>query len=516
MHNNYYFLKDLVPSIKSKISGLQLLECFSQNKDELVLIFGDAQNEFVIKASLDNFLLAITFPSSFSRAKKNSVDLFKDIIDQEINNVVVVQNDRSFYIEFKNELILLFQLYGRKGNIYLLKEDTVVHSFRSQGVVPESISVHNLDRKLKQTMQAFVENGGDYYALFPTFGPLVKGWLNENSYESLDIEGQWTLISGMLKQLRAHEYFIISYNDKPHLSLIPIGEIIESFSDPILAINSFATYYRKSVGFESSQKLIVEKIERQILKTEKYIKSIQLRLEQLESETPLNQIADILMANLHNIGPGVTSVELLNFYNNSTIKIALKKDLTPQKNAENYYRKSKNQGVELDQLKATIQSKKDEIKSLKSDLEQVQKSTSGKDLKSFEKENTNSSSKKSQKDELFKIFEIDGFKILVGRNSKNNDLLTQQYAHKDDLWLHAKDVSGSHVVIKYNSGKPFSKYVKEQAASIAAYFSKRKTDSLCPVIITPKKFVRKPKGSLPGQVIVDREDVILVEPGLPN
>jgi predicted ribosome quality control (RQC) complex YloA/Tae2 family protein len=119
----------------------------------------------------------------------------------------------------------------------------------------------------------------------------------------------------------------------------------------------------------------------------------------------------------------------------------------------------------------------------------------------------------NEPDELpFKVFEYQDFQILVGKNSKNNDLLTQKYAYKEDLWLHARGVAGSHVVIKYRAGKPFPKSVIEKAASLAAYYSKSKSDSLCAVIVTPKKYVRKPKGAALGAVVVEREDVVMVEP----
>ncbi|RYY10904.1 MAG: DUF814 domain-containing protein, partial [Cytophagaceae bacterium] len=115
----------------------------------------------------------------------------------------------------------------------------------------------------------------------------------------------------------------------------------------------------------------------------------------------------------------------------------------------------------------------------------------------------------------FKVFEDRGFTILVGRNAANNDLLTQKYAHKDDLWLHAKDVTGSHVVIRHRAGQPVPEPVIEHAAQLAGWYSRRQHDSLCPVTVTPKKFVRKPKGALPGQVVVERERVVLVVPANP-
>ena len=100
----------------------------------------------------------------------------------------------------------------------------------------------------------------------------------------------------------------------------------------------------------------------------------------------------------------------------------------------------------------------------------------------------------------------------MGRNAQANDELTLKYGYKEDLWLHAKDVAGSHVLIKHQSGKNFPKDVIERAAQLAAYHSKRKTDTLCPVVVVPRKFVRKRKGDPAGAVMVDREEVIMVEP----
>lgn len=135
------------------------------------------------------------------------------------------------------------------------------------------------------------------------------------------------------------------------------------------------------------------------------------------------------------------------------------------------------------------------------------------ELRTFVKKNGLVASKAGvDQGQLFRRIEYQGFMILVGRNAKNNDLLTQQYAFKEDLWLHARDVSGSHVVIKYQAGKKFPVMVIERAAQLAAFYSKRKTDSLCPVIVTPKKFVRKPKGYPQGAVMVDKEEVVMVEP----
>ena len=104
-----------------------------------------------------------------------------------------------------------------------------------------------------------------------------------------------------------------------------------------------------------------------------------------------------------------------------------------------------------------------------------------------------------------------GFRIWVGRNAQDNDVLTFRHSYKEDLWLHAKDVPGSHVLVKFQAGKKFPKDVIERAGQLAAYNSKRKTETLCPVSVTPKKFVRKRKGDPAGMVVVEKEEVILVD-----
>jgi predicted ribosome quality control (RQC) complex YloA/Tae2 family protein len=118
----------------------------------------------------------------------------------------------------------------------------------------------------------------------------------------------------------------------------------------------------------------------------------------------------------------------------------------------------------------------------------------------------------------FRIFTVEGgFQVLAGKSSENNDRLTMSYAKPNDLWFHCHGSSGSHVVLRVNSasGKPTKKAI-HQAASIAAYYSKMKGARSVPVAVTERKFVRKPKGAPPGTVLLERENVVFVEPKLPH
>jgi predicted ribosome quality control (RQC) complex YloA/Tae2 family protein len=217
---------------------------------------------------------------------------------------------------------------------------------------------------------------------------------------------------------------------------------------------------------------------------------------------------------LHLIPEGAKSVELEDFYHGGRVTIKLNPQLSGPENAENYYRKAKNFSKEIAQWESTVARKKAEIEELSIQLQGVEKAQVRKELKPYLAYlQVQNAGKAASEDLPFKQFNYAGWTIWVGKNAKNNDLLTLKYAKKFDIWLHARDVSGSHVIIRNPNQKTVPKQVIEKAAELAAHFSKRATESLCPVIVTAKKYVRKTKDLLPGQVIVDREEeVVLVRP----
>jgi predicted ribosome quality control (RQC) complex YloA/Tae2 family protein len=118
----------------------------------------------------------------------------------------------------------------------------------------------------------------------------------------------------------------------------------------------------------------------------------------------------------------------------------------------------------------------------------------------------------------YRRFDIgSGFDVWVGRNAKQNDELTTRAARKFDIWLHARGVGGSHVLLRppnRTAGVPEGLVLR--AAAIAAYYSKARGSSLVPVVVAERKYVRKPRRAPPGTVLVDRHRVVMVEPGLPE
>ena len=105
----------------------------------------------------------------------------------------------------------------------------------------------------------------------------------------------------------------------------------------------------------------------------------------------------------------------------------------------------------------------------------------------------------------------DGFKILVGKNNKQNDHLTLKVADNDDIWMHTKNIPGSHVIIKTNGNNVPDETIVE-AAMLAAFFSKGKMSSQVPVDYTKKKNIKKPNGAKPGMVIYETNSTDYVTP----
>ena len=110
-----------------------------------------------------------------------------------------------------------------------------------------------------------------------------------------------------------------------------------------------------------------------------------------------------------------------------------------------------------------------------------------------------------------------GWEVRIGKHARSNAELTAKHAAPHDLWLHARGVPGAHVVLRKPSKTAVPpKSVVEEAAALAAHFSQAKTQALVPVIVTERKYVRPLKGGAPGQVRVDREEVLMVAPRAPD
>jgi predicted ribosome quality control (RQC) complex YloA/Tae2 family protein len=552
MHTNYYFLRQLAPALQLQLinnvsraseldniplSGLRFMECFSQDRDEIVLVFAQAKGRanyykpFYIKATLRPDFSGLLFPTTVQRARNNSVDLFESVVGEpgEQRAVIGVRsylNERCLSILLEDNHSLVFKFFGNRPNLLAFQGDQIIDMFNRQLVSDQQLKLSSFDRPIDQSYPAFEQAGFDYKKLFPTFGKVVGKWLDQQGINQQHLDGteRWAILQNTLRLLEQPRYYLTRLDYKPTLSLLPVGQIQREMSDPIEAANGFYFAFASLDNFEHEKANLLRLLEKRRRRAEAQIEIAMQRLMGREEGPSNEEVGHILMANLHEIpSTSVTKsperLTLYDFYRDRPVEIKLKSDLSPQANAENYYRKAKNEKIEIQHLMDQVTIREAEliqISQQKTDLDEI---LTLKELRRYIKQHNllrelqgNSSSSASTADQLFKEVTVESFRILIGRNAKNNDLLTQKYAYKDDLWLHARDVSGSHVLIKYQAGKTFPKSVIERAAELAAWYSKRRTDSLCPVVVTPRKFIRKPKGLAEGQVLIEKEDVVMVVP----
>lgn len=519
MHLNYHFFRFLCPALNKEYKEYELVESFSQNKNELILAFVKGEDEKYIRANLQPANTVLDFPENFARSRKNNVNLFGQLIGDTVERIQVFNNERALYIQFLSGKHLVFKMHGSRSNILLYPsaEGTPTHLFRNELKDDLKLEFREFDRSLDLSFERFEALEGNATQFLPTLGKTPREWLKTRGYIQAGLQERWAMIQELLDMLESPVYSIVKQDKDFHLTLLPVKESVIQTSSPIAASNAFFRHAVIYSSFEKEKAGLLKGIQDQIKKTEAYIHKTGEKLASLQLDTSPHQLADIIMANLHQIDPQSEEVTLFDFYQEKDISVKIKRGTSPQKHAENLYRKGKNRKIELEQLKKNLEQKENLLLDLEIQLNEINEIEDFRTLRSYQKQHQITTKSKSQTEQVpFKRFELDGFVILVGKSAKANDEMLRKYTFKEDLWLHAKDVSGSHVIIKAQANQKFPKTVLEKAAELAAYYSKYRTDSLAPVIYTPVKFVRKVKGSAPGAVMVDKESVIMVTPNGPK
>ena len=236
----------------------------------------------------------------------------------------------------------------------------------------------------------------------------------------------------------------------------------------------------------------------------------------------LRQLGDIVTANLHRIVKGQTVLEAEDFYdeNMPTIPISISPILSPQQNAAKFYKDYTRMKNAEKELTRQIALGTEELRYLQSVLEELNRAQTDADLGEIRQElqqggyvrgDTGKKRMKEKATAPMRFESTDGFPIYVGKNNRQNEELTFRLARKDDLWLHAQKVHGSHVIIAC-AGKPVPDDTVTQAAQLAAHYAETAGGQNIPVDVTPVKQVKKLPNAKPGMVIYHTYRTVIVNP----
>ena len=272
---------------------------------------------------------------------------------------------------------------------------------------------------------------------------------------------------------------------------------------------------QKSQAVRKTVTNLLQRVRRKLAVQEK-------ELEATFDRERLRQLGDIVTANIHRIQKGQTVLEAEDFYDEDmkVIQIPISPLLSPQQNAAKFYKDYTRMKNAEKELTRQMELGRQEEQYLRSVLEELDRAQTEQELEEIRRElqdggylRPDAGKKRVKQGKLspMRFESTDGYPIYVGRNNRQNDELTFRLARKDDLWLHAQKVHGSHVIISCGGTKPPDDTVT-QAAQLAAYYSESTGGQNIPVDVTPVKQVKKLPGAKPGMVIYHTYNTVIVNP----
>jgi predicted ribosome quality control (RQC) complex YloA/Tae2 family protein len=551
MLTNYYTLRWIAEDLNRTLAGAQLTQLFTQQRDELVITCATHSEQYCLVVSCRKSLNYMYLRDAFPRAKKNSVDIFPSLVGARIREVSVHPYDRELFLDTNMGARLAIRPHGSSANVLLIDKARIQDAFLNRKELVGTVYADQQETREPGTLEQFherLQQANTLYrslkALFPRYGSEVVrellflcGLAEDTAASTLNrqqVELLWNT-SRKLEQLlleRAAPRVYFERTLPKTFSIIPLNHLhalrCEEYESIHTAIRTFIGLTHRQHEFEQRRRALMQRLRSSLERDERLLeRSID---EAGERARQYETMGKLLMAHLDILHKGMREVVLENTVtsNPAQLTITLDPALSPAKNAERYFDKAKaarqksaEQAKKKDRLQRRVQSTRNLLERLESvDDADVFEKFLDKHRTELEEVGCAVDEKtKPQKQEapLFRVFTVaGGFQVWAGKSSENNDLLTLKHAKPNDLWFHARGSSGSHVVLKIGTGKGEpSKLAIQQAAGIAAYYSKMKNSKLVPVSMTERKYVRKPKGAPAGTVTLERETTIFAEPKLP-
>ena len=561
------YLYSLVQDLKKSITNSKIDKINQPEKDEIILTLRkDRKNvKLLISASSKYPRIHLTNITKTNplQAPMFTMVLRKYLIGGKIIDVEQIDGDRliNIYIEATDELgfnsiyILIIEIMGRHSNISLVRQrdnkimecikhiGADVNSYRilypgvtykyppiSKKLNPFNFTKEDLDNYLNSNNIVFDMNY--FSSIFTGISKSLSHHFYEEyikDYNDNTSDNICTFINNIISELSNSPKYSI-YLDKDgnfidlfSLDVKTLNNEFESvsFADPHTMMDKYYIEKDKQERIKSRsiniQKLLMTNIDRCLKKAEK----LNNLLKKCESKDDYKIKGDLLTSYIYTIKQGDKFIELLNFYseNEEYMTIALDPNKSPSENVQSYYKKynklKKSEESSLEQLEKN----EEELQYLYSVLTNIQNCESYIEIDDIKNElistgyiRTRKSSKQDKKAKTSKplhFISSDGIDIYVGKNNIQNDYLSLRFANKNYMWLHTKNIPGSHVII---CATEIPDNTLIQAAALAAFYSKAQTSSKVPVDYTLVKNLKKPAGSKPGMVIYHTNYTLYAEP----
>ena len=483
-------------------------------------------------------------PTNFTMTMRKYLD---GAILEEIDQV---GNDRIIRLTFNTRdelgdsqrLVLVSEIMARHSNISLVNEktgkiiDTIKHVGSDQNRVRLLLPGATFVMPPKQDKaNPYLPNQlySDLVRQYPDPQELAKQL--QARYEGLGRDTARDLADRLI----ASDHLPTTYQQFIHRFDQPEPVIIDGRKKDFMAfpplnaaadeLQSFATlsalldnYYQQKAQQDRSKELagqVIKVIKNELKKDRRKVKKLNKELDDANKADQYRTRGEILTTYLGKLKPGMDSITLPNFYDdNKPLKISLSPELSPSRNAQKYFTK-------YDKLKASVAHVNEQLKLANAEIDYFENIQNQIELASpadiqeirlelqeegyIKRKHKGKKQRKVRASKPEQFHTSDGTTVLVGKNNLQNDRLSFKTANKNEIWLHVKDIPGSHVVIRDTN--PSDETILE-AAQLAAYFSKGRDSDNVPVDYLPVKRLRKPNGAKPGFVTFTGQKTLRVTP----
>ena len=559
-------LNSIIKELKVLING-KVNRIYEPNKNEL--IFSIYSNKVTYALNIDisanNYRLNLTTKEKSNPyvAPNFCMLLRKHLIGSKINKIYMNNLERIAFIDFEcfNEMndkitrTLAIELMGKYSNVILLNQDKIIidalKKFDNENldsssrnimparkyILPNSSKKDILNFSEKDFINFCIEKSNNTsYTLdniiSSNFTGISKLFV-QSALEELKLSNTVTnsslieLYSYILNIINSNNLICKEYKNNYTICLNLISESKEPLQINFFLDDFYFSKYQKDILINYRNNLL-KIINVTLDKITRKLDNIDRKISACKDLEKYKTFGELLIANIYRIDTKKTSnkfVEVENYYdNNSIIQIPIDNDLTTSQNAEKYYKKYNKLKNTLEIVKIQKKDSEKELDYLGSliyELDNANNLDSVNEIYNEISENilfndTFKSSKNNKKENISSIenylrLKIDNYTVLVGKNNRQNDYLTMKVASDNDYWFHAKEIHGSHVILRCNGDTPKIETIIK-CAQIAAYYSKAKFSSNVPVDYTLRKYVKKPNGASPGYVIYTNQKTINVEP----
>lgn len=480
--------------------GAILTDCFSTGKDELLFHFTKSNVPLQLSVRFAGGEMFFRSDEMLKMPGRNGLQQFKTAIQQNVESVSPILFDRAFVFQFSGGTRIVFKGFGKFGNVL---------EYAHSEMTPSTIFRLNLKKDQNQEFpeqkQHFQQHGNTIEAVMkanPFLAIEHDTYLSVRNFNEATPENQRLLLNALISDSESAQFYIDSQKDIPDLYCLPYLES-KALSPGLEGLNAFAKAYLNAFYFTKEREKQLQENSQQTKHFLHLLKENNKKLDLLQNKRSYKELGDIVMGFVHSIKPGVSNALLTDYYTGNPIRIKLDPTLSAAENASHFYRKAKNEHLEMDKVVSQIAASEAALIRLEKDKDRIITANNFSDLKPAK---NNNATREENTSKPYKQLIFEGFEIWVGKNAKSNDQMLKLSA-KNDLWLHARDVQGSHIIVKKKGGV-FPTDVIQFAANLAAKNSKGKTQGVVSVIAVERKFVVKGKNAKPGEVKLLKEEIV--------